>query len=339
MDQIYSSVDTDDMTVTSNAYPAAELNASLGLDDVVVSTAEGDPVEETPEQQATRERDEAGRFKAKDAKEDETPKVDPKVKARDNPVERMKAATAKEAEAKREREAAQKERDEIKAEAAQLRAQLEALRAPKQEPVRARVAAQPTNDDPEPDAADASRYPNGEYDKSYIKDLGRWSARQESRDLEAKRQKDTQAQQQQSYRARVERDWADRLTKAQAATPDWATRYNERTPLDERMIPHIQTLEDGPELMLYLSDHQDFAQRLATLPPIQQVAELGKVSGRLAAAKESRGTAASPVPSKASAPITPLGGGSHVTPDEGSDDESFDAFYARDQKARRGRHA
>lgn len=43
-----------------------------------------------------------------------------------------------------------------------------------------RKAEQIVNDDPEPDPANAEKYPEGQFDKAFIKDMGRWAARQET---------------------------------------------------------------------------------------------------------------------------------------------------------------
>lgn len=299
----------DDFVVTSSG-PVEP----VAVEPVADSVADVEPVEDaSPSEPAAADRNPDGTFKPK---------------KRDNPIERMKAATAKEAEAKREREAAQRERDDAKAEAARYRQELEALKAPKPPAVRdeptpaARVAG-----DPEPDPTDAKKYPNGEYDRQFIKDQARWEAKQEFQAQEQARAEQQRAQQQQQFRTRVEREFQQRVAEIKKTVPNFDDL--QIASLNQDHLPFIKTQKDGPAILVYLANHPDDAQRLAALPWGVAAPEYGRISARLESAASS-GSASRPSVSQATTPITPLGGGPSALGDEGGDDESFEAFFKRE---------
>lgn len=300
----------DDFVVSSTD-SLESMQQVLGVEE---PTETVEPVAEPEVVAESSERDADGRFKAKEKTE----------KARNNPVERMKAATAKEAEAKRERDAAQKERDDARAEGARYKAELEALRSPKPPVPESRPVAKA---DDEPNPADTAKYPNGEFDRQFIKDQARWEAKQEFQAQETKRQADAHEQRQAALKARADQEWQARLQATKKAIPDFDQRFKPDTPVHEQMIPFLRTDPEGPRLLLYLSEHPDDAQRIAALHPIAQIREFGKIAATFDAAF--RGSASPVIPSKAPTPITPLGGGASANTSGESDDESFDAMYAR----------
>ena len=106
-------------------------------------------------------------------------------------------------------------------------------------------------------------------------------------------------------------------------------------PVDSRVYPYVSGLDNAHEVILYLHDHPDIAQRITTLTPIVQVGQIGEISGRLKSQAEavSRGPARVPPISRANPPIKPLGSSPAVTDaddDVGSDTESFSAFKRRE---------
>jgi hypothetical protein len=299
---VSSTADTAAVMAESFAPPAIEETASeaetLAGGDTPETPAEDESKAETDARLA---RDEAGRF----------------AKKRNDPIARMKDATAKEAAAKRER-------DEARAELAALKAERDAARQPPQERQAERPASQ---GDPEPDPNDTSKYPDGQFDRKFYKDQARWEARQELREYQ---QQESRRQREQS----MAQTWSQKLAEVQAETPDFATRWKPETPIDTRMVPYLKSHEMGPRIALALSDDQTNAQRIATLPLERQFEEFGKMIARFEAAS-SRGTASTPSPSRATAPITPLGGGHMTTVDAPSDDEPFEAHFKRENAKER----
>lgn len=345
-DATYVSVTTDDgFDVSTNSETEADLRSNLAVTPAVDhDDAEADADAPRPKKAATaaigdadtdldedaqagRERNADGTFKAKptDAAavaEPETPKAG---KPRDDPHARVKQATAKEAEAKRER-------DEARAEAARYRAELDAARAPKPD------AATP---DPKPVTAAAfADYPewassqadgaNTSYEK-YLDERQDWRWTQKEQAAAAQAETDRRAQ----ASAKAHASWQTRLDTFRTATPDWDQRFKPDTPIDTRIQAYLKAQADGPAIVLYLSDHQDLAQRIATLHPIDQIGEIGKIQARLEAASPS-GPAPTQVASHAKAPIKPLAASPSIAePDEGSDDEPIEKFIERENRRER----
>lgn len=309
----YTTVESSDgFTVSSTMETPESMNAALAIEPAVES-----PSDDAPPAPVADDRNDDGTFKAK-------------AKPRHDPKARVEQATATAAEAKREREAATKERDDARAESARYKAELEALKAPKVQTA-APVVASAT---PEPDPTDATKYPDGHFDRQYLKDQARWEARQE---IAAEREKERAAQQQseaQRHQQQRTADWTAKLAKARVEVPDFDSRVKADTPLDPQIHPYLMAQDDGPLLLLYLSEHPDVAQRLVTLHPIAQIGELGKISARLEAAS-SRGPVSTVIPSKAAAPIKPLVGGHVPATDDADDSESFEAHFARENSKER----
>lgn len=218
-------------------------------------------------------------------------------KPRNDPHARVLDATAKEAAAKRER-------DESRAENARLKAELDALRAPKADaPKPAPQAAAPAaTDDPEPQEAQYDDY------RQFVKAQARWEARQEYREQTARAQEAAQQRARAEAHHTRETTWQGRLTEARTKDPAFDSRINLDTPLSAPMQYVIKESPVGIELLTWLSDHQEDAQRLSTLHPGEVLRELGKLEARLDAASP-RGPALPVVPavSHAKPPIKPLG--------------------------------
>jgi hypothetical protein len=178
--------------------------------------------------------------------------------------------------------------------------------------------APPSGEDPEPTPDKYDTY------EKYVKAQAKWEAQQEiTATLAKERDAYAERDRQQTWRARV-----DAVKKV---TPDWDARFKPDTPIDRRLMPYLTAQEQGPQVLLYLSDHQDLAQRIATLHPIDQIGEIGKILARLDAAPVSTGPAPTPAASQAKPPITPVTASPHVPDgDEYSEDEPVEKFIARE---------
>ena len=98
------------------------------------------------------------------------------------------------------------------------------------------------------------------------------------------------------------------------------------TPVDTRIIPYLHSHAQGDEIMVYLVNNPQVAQRLTTLNPIEQVGEIGGIVAelKLRADAVSRGPARASSMSNAKPPIKPLGSSPAVSDDDdGSDEENL----------------
>lgn len=262
-------------------------------------------------------------------------------KARNDPQARIDEITAKHREAERERDAA--------------RAELSALKAPKPAPVPRETPA-PVVADAEPDPSDTAKYPGGEYDPKYLREIGRYEARQEFNRLQTERDQRTARDQQ---RLGVEAKMADFSTRVTAGfkTP------KERDAFLETLAPEIQALrpsyveailnkdydpskpippanviadqlvefEHPDRALAYLNDHPDTFQRLLTLHPIAIVREMGRLEERLSAAPP-RPAPEAPKHSQARPPIQRVESAPLVADGPPEDESDLDAhvkYYDR----------
>lgn len=183
---------------------------------------------------------------------------------------------------------------------AQLRADVDRLSAaslPKPPAPAPTVETRPTVD-PEPDPSDATKYPDGQYDRKYLKDQARWEARDELRAHEAKQQETrdqelaarTRAEAEKTHSERT-KGFVERVTASRTSDPESFDRIDPKllqlTPSIARQpgepltfghaVADVLLKSTQPvALMLHLSDPQE-AARLASLSPDDFYREIGQI--------------------------------------------------------------
>ena len=92
----------------------------------------------------------------------------------------------------------------------------------------------------------------------------------------------------------------------------------------------------GPDVMVYLANHREIAQRLTTLNPIEQIGQIGEIVGALkarATAAPIKSGPASPSPiSQAKKLIKPVSGSPQASDDDDGDEDDISV----DEHIRRG---
>lgn len=324
----------DGITVESNTGTTEELKAGLDALDAAIEKAE-------PAREAK-----TGRFTSKER--------------RSNPVARMEDAVAKEATAKRER-------DEAKAEAAKWKEQFEASQkaAPPaqaaplaQPPAQPHYQAPPPPADPEPDP---QKYHGGASDPVYLRDIGKWEARQEFR---RQRFFEMQAQQREQHITRVDEEMKsfsqrmhDGLENKDALEsflkelpPDLANlkpsavqkflEPNKPITGSNYVADAIVRMKQPRAVLSFLKDHPDIVQRLSTLPQNEVFWQMGSLEATLAAAHTAPPSrpAARDTVSKARPPVQRVESVPQVSdapPGDDASDEEHVAYYNRKEMARR----
>lgn len=250
----------------------------------------------------------------------------PKGKPRNDPQARIDQQTAKQREAERQR-------DEARAEAAHWRAQVE--RRVSQQP-----AVLPSAQPAETPQAAWKRYmahPDAPK-REQFEDPAEFSIAanyfiNELRDQErAAHEQRALGQQLDAHRATQFHE------RGIAKDPKFFENLQARImaegdpPINLPTQDYIKASPLGPDLLVYLLDNPDDAQRLSTLPPLESREAIAEIAGILKA----RSTAASqaprqaPVLSRAPAPIQPLGGSLTPSGDASDDDVPFEEFYRRE---------
>jgi hypothetical protein len=192
------------------------------------------------------------------------------------------------------------------------------------------VAEGPSVDEKNEDGTD--KYPLGEFDPNYIRDLTKFTLRQEREAIKIEEEK---AQQQKKYEA--ERDalregWNEKLGPAQERYPDFqdkgAELFDTFAGIDqsygEYLTATLMSMDYGPDVLYYLASNLDEANKIVASGPTKATIALGRLESKFAGADEEK-QKARPKVSKAPPPPAALKGSSAVV-DVPDDTDDLDAF-------------
>lgn len=181
------------------------------------------------------------------------------------------------------------------------------------------------------------KYPLGEYDPQYIVDLADFRFEQRMNELETKKQEEEQAKAQEEAVREAQAAWEAKVTPAQERYPDYVEKtqaLSERIgDLESRdpaysayLADAVTQLDNGPDVLYYLSNNPDEALEIINSGPIKSVARLGAISAQLG---QSLNTQKTPAPKVSNAPEPPPvvnKGASAVAPDIRPDTDNLDQF-------------
>ncbi len=122
----------------------------------------------------------------------------------------------------------------------------------------------------------------------------------------------TAAQQQTTAKAQQERlvnDWEKKAAKADAKYDDFDTVVGDLKPTNP-LVMAIMQADNGADIAYYLGSHVKEAHRIASLDPVSQVREIGRLEARLLAEPPK------PKVSSAPAPIAPVSGSAGAPTDQ-----------------------
>lgn len=203
--------------------------------------------------------------------EDEEDKPQPKKKK--TAQERINEITAKARQAERERD--------------ELIKRLEALenQKPKEE-VKEVKTNEPTPDDVLEDGS--AKYPLGEFDPKFIRDLTKFTIAQETAAAEAEKKVKEAEDAQKAEFERISNDWANKIEGIEERLPDFYEKGQELEDtfrdidpvVGEYLASTIMSLEYGPDVLYYLSENIDEAKRIVGLSPRQATIALGRIEAR-----------------------------------------------------------
>ncbi len=138
-----------------------------------------------------------------------------------------------------------------------------------------------------------------DYDpEKYAEAKAEFAKTQFSKETEAKQKSDYQKQAQQ----KLVDGWEEKVAKAEDKYDDWQEKVGDIQPTAPFVAAFMEA-DNGEDIAYYLGTHPKEAQRIASLTPLSQVREIGKLEAKL----QSKPVEPK-VPSKAPAPITPLAG-------------------------------
>lgn len=170
----------------------------------------------------------------------------------------------------------------------------------------------------------------------YAKALAEYTADKKlmERDKEEKARK-AAAEQEQKFKT-----WADRVNAAKNDLPDFDDMVqSSEVRVSDPVRDAIIESENGPQILYWLAENSEFAQKLADMSVVSAVREIGKIEARFMRESKESAPEIKPVvaKSKAPAPITPLRGAISKV-DAGVDaDGNFHGTYQQWKEARQAK--
>lgn len=218
---------------------------------------------------------------------------------------RIDELTAKAREEERQRIA---DREAYEARIAALEEKLGKTDDPKDEPTKAAEGpVEPTPDAKNEDGTD--KYPLGEYDPKYIKDMAKYTFETEFAMREQKAAQEKQAARDAAEKAAIQEAWTEKLTPAQERYPDFQEKGQQLLSTfegidqayGEYLSTAIMSLDNGPDVLYYLASNPEEANQIVQSGPMRATAALGRIDSEFRSEEPSKSTPTRKV-SKAPAP-------------------------------------
>jgi len=256
--------------------------------------------------------------------EEETPEPEPKPKPKSRFQERINELTAKAREAERDKEALQRKLDEILS-----KLDNSAKEEPKDQTTANPLGA-PTPEDKLENGED--KYPLGEFDPLYIRDLTRFTIQKETEELRAKEEETRKQKELEESRNSLHTEWQGKLEKARETYEDLDDKnaHLEETFRDldpaygEYLANTIMSLDHGPDVLYYLASNIAEAKKIAASGPVKATIALGRIESFFL--KEAETEVKKPKVSKAPTPPPVLNKGTNSVKNVAPDTDDLDAF-------------
>lgn len=220
---------------------------------------------------------------APEEKDEPEAKEDPKPKKK-TVQERFNEITAERSEAERLAVAEKARADAAEAELARLKA---GVKEPEQK-VSTPVV---TEGEPRPDEVNADgelKYPLGEFDPNYVRDLARFTFRQERQAAETERQQADAQRQAEEAKAALNAQWQAKVEAVKETIPDIREAgvvldeaFDSIDPqYGEYLATTIMTMDHGPEVLYYLANNIEIAKQIANAGPLNATLALGELQAQ-----------------------------------------------------------
>lgn len=206
--------------------------------------------------------------------------------------------------------------------------------------------ADTTNDGPTPDDKNedgTDKYPLGEFDPQYVRDLAKFTVAEEHRAFRQEQEQEKQRQEEEQIKQAMQEEWQKKLAPAQERYPDFHEKGENLDAVFESVDPKytqylattIMSMDFGPDVLYYLANNTDEAERIISMGPTKATIALGRLESKFAFADEEK-QKARPKISKAPQPPERLNKGSAAAVVEVEDStDDLDAFAKKFFKKRR----
>lgn len=189
----------------------------------------------------------------------------------------------------------------------------------------------PTPDDTNEDGTE--KYPLGEYDPLFVRDIARFTFKQE---MELAKAEEAQASEQRKAQEQIDKlgeEWTGKLATAQERYPDLTEKGENLVSTfegidqayGEYLSSTIMGMEYGPDVLYYLANNVDEAERIVRLGATGATIALGRIESKFADADNEK-QKAKPRVSKAPTPPPTNRGSAVAMPDIPADTDNLDDF-------------
>ena len=158
---------------------------------------------------------------------------------------------------------------------------------------------------------------------SDLEEWGRAKAEHAVKKASQRAEADRQSHAQRQYVEKLTSEWEDKVEKFADENPDFESLVGELKPVNT-LTEAIMDEDNGPQVALHLAKNPQEAVKLRDLPPLKQAKEVAKLAAKLAAEPAKPKT-----PSKAPAPITPVGGVSGGANEMPQDSDPIDVWMKK----------
>jgi len=199
-------------------------------------------------------------------------------------------------------------------------------------------------DEPQPDALNedgTEKYPLGEFDPRYIKDLTKHALSSEREAIKAREQQELMQKEEDRQKAELDTKWQEKLAPAQERYPDFQEKGQQlvdtfsgiNEAYGEYLSATLKSMEYGPDVLYYLANNTDEATKIVNSGPNLATVALGRLEAKFADFDEDK-QKARPKVSKAPTPPSRVNKGSSATRAVPDDTDDLDAFSAKLFKGR-----
>lgn len=194
-------------------------------------------------------------------------------------------------------------------EAERALAALQAAQAKQPEPAKPVTPLVQDDTAPNPDALNedgSEKYPLGEFDPEYIRDMARHTIETEWRRKEQEAAVKQQRDAEEAARAEIQNKWAERLAPAMEEHEDFLDKTMELESAFDGLDPQysdylvqtIKSLDHGPQVLYYFANNLEEAQKFVKMGPLNATLALGEINAMFKGSgkKETKVSKAPPPP-------------------------------------------
>ena len=291
-------------------------------------TAESEPTkpEEVVEDETTEVDNDDDTVETDDEDEDELQEEPDKKPRRNRAKERIEELNGNWRAEQRAREALEAQLQQLKLEQAE--------QAKSKQSEDARTPSEPTPTDLNEDGTE--KYPLGEYDPNFIRDLNRHTLQQEMSNIRRQMEQEQEQKKIEAERTELQNSWNQKLEPAQVRYPDFNEKgqnlvqsfQNVDANYMEYLTVTLMELDHGPDVLYYLASNPDEASKIVNSGAKRATLALGAINAKFDMDAEAKKQARPKVSSAPTPP--PTNKGSAVAVSEVPDDtDDLDAFSVK----------